>query len=260
MSTRVGIVIPYLNRPNMLRKLLKSVKELTYKNWYVGITDDGSVMPMWDIVSEEMAEYQDRCYCLRIEDSVQKKKEQGGSRVGELVNKMAVLLETDITLVVADDDRLTHWGVAELVEWYAANPNVMHTYSNMIPFNPFIEEPHESMKGRPHALNRFNTPINASCAVDGTQVTTRSCVFGDRPDIVTHYESWGKPMSYNGVGYPPVRNYLWDECFFRTLSAAYGPCVPNPVYLQYKAFWPSQYATASRGVDREQEDLPDEQV
>ena len=85
MEHRFLILLPYYDRPKMVRNALKSVAESTYQNYELWIIDDGSHKHFDSkTIIEIFGSWNDNIHIERLPDTPQSKMQRGGSRHGEI--------------------------------------------------------------------------------------------------------------------------------------------------------------------------------
>ena len=85
----------------------------------------------------------------------------------------------DVVLILCDDDALCEDYLENLNTYYTQNPEVLYSFSHVIPYNPLEEKPTKDLAGRPFWLNHNNDVSTAFNVCDSTQVSYRRKVFLD---------------------------------------------------------------------------------
>jgi glycosyltransferase involved in cell wall biosynthesis len=208
----------------MFLNALESIRDQTYKNWRLVFIDDGSTNKGRPIVEEVLKDYLDQIEFIYIEDSIEQKETQGGSRHGLFMTEAIRSSTEDVFICLCDDDALLPDYLENLNKFYTDNPNINYSYSHIIPFDPYIETYRELVDNnitRGHGLNHTHNLI-PSCTVDSTQVSYRINAFND-----------------NQLHYPQGTRNL-DASIYDQLYNSLGLCPFNSITSQYKAFFSDQ--------------------
>ena len=217
------ILLPYYNRPTLVKNALNSLKTQAYKNWKLAFIDDGSEHPGRPIV-ESLFDSEDleRTTFYSTEDSREKKLEQGGSRYPQFLNKALTEIEADVAIFLCDDDALYEDYLENLNRYHTNNPNVVYCYGHVIPFNPQKEAMTPLLGKRPFPHNHTHD-LMACNHVDASQV------------------SWKiKPTREAGVMFNDIQTANLDASLYQQLDLLFGPCQYNGFISQYKGWFPGQ--------------------
>lgn len=220
-NSKFLIVLAYYNRPKMVRTALKSIQELDYQNFHVTGIDDGSKDHLAPIMIEMLGD-KVSWSCYYIDDSPQQKIAQGGSRHGEYLNKAILESDSDLVVILCDDDALISDSLTKLNKWFDGNPDKKYAYSHVRTFNSDIESPFDVKEKRDHWTNR-NDDLNPFCAVDSTQVVYKTSCFKE-----------------DGLRYPFPQTKDLDAAIFKQLFKKYGLCSFTGIDIQYKNYFSNQ--------------------
>lgn len=208
----------------MVRNALESIRDMTYSDWHLAFIDDGSQPPGKPIVEEVLNNYLDKITFYRIEDSVQQKINQGGSRHPEFMNKAILessMGDEDVVIILCDDDAIIPDYLEKLSPYYSNNPDVIYSYCHCAPYNPLIEKINQSFIGRSFGYNHTH-PLFPCGVVDSAQVTYRK-----------------KAFTQGGLRYPSPATVALDASIY-SLLARYGPAPHNGIVGQYKGWFQGQ--------------------
>lgn len=215
------IILVYYQRPTMVLNALESIKRLDYDNWELVFIDDGSVDKGEPIVREYLKDYLDKIKFYYIDDSIEKKKEQNGSRHGQYLNEAILQSDADYIITLCDDDALISDYLTNLYYFFIDNPDVKYCHSNVIVYNPLVENPFEKEKTE-HWVNRTGDIIPV-CAVDSSQVAIKTSCFKE-----------------DNIQYPFPQTRDLDAVLFHQLYNRYGLCKFTGFDSQYKAYFQDQ--------------------
>jgi glycosyltransferase involved in cell wall biosynthesis len=222
------ILLPYYKRPEIVSNALNSIINSDYTNWYLTFIDDSGNRGFEELFNgygfrEENAEY------VPINMSDEEKSKNGGSIFGSFINDAIKRVESDIIIILCDDDALTKNYMKDLNEFYKNNPQTMWSYCHVLFYNP-NEESYENASPNdrhPHRslefLNNNRDLIHPRNKVDSSQVTFRRKVFIDY-----------------GVQFMSPRTANLDAEVFREAHHHVGDCQFNNIVGQCKASFPDQ--------------------
>jgi len=229
-TLKILILLVYYDRPNLIKNALNSIKNSTYHNWELAFIDDGSPnYPGQPIVEEMFTEKElEKTTFYICKDTPEQKDLQGGSRMGHYMNQaIEDALNTDIVVILCDDDALHEQYLGKLNDYFLNNPTVNYAYSHVIKFNPETEKfPLDMTIDRKWMLNRHTQPINPHCQVDASQVAWR---------YRAHEES--------NISFPSPRTAALDAELYTQLYNTYGPCPFTGFISQYKGVFENQLGT-----------------
>ena len=237
---RFLIIVPYFNRPNMFREVVKSFSKIEYSNWHCAVIDDGSdsdkkALP---ILQEILPD--DRYTLYDTKDSVQNKRDRGHSLHATFMNKALKEVSADYAIIISDDDGIHHRYLSDLNEYYNDNPECPYSYCHVIPYDPVTElpAPETFEKRREEVINegqwrnfdsdswiRLNhtqvvAPVNA---LDSTQVSW-NIAMADK-----HQCYFKENVTANN-----------DRDIYSKFSQAFGGCPFNGTVGPYKGFHSNQ--------------------
>lgn len=223
MNLKFLIVLVYYQRPSIFLNALESIKNLDYDNWELVFIDDGSIPESEgeNIVKEHLKDYLHKIKFYYINDSVEQKIIQGGSRHGEYMNKAILESDSDAVIILCDDDALISNYLTNLNNYFNTFVDKNYCYSHVIVFNPLTENPFEKKKTE-HWTNRFGD-INPVCNVDSAQVVYRT-----------------KCIKEDGLRYLSPQTKNLDAEMFKLLVNKYGLCSYTGFDSQYKAYFDKQ--------------------
>lgn len=218
------ILVAYYNRPKLVINLIKSINSINYPNFDVCFIDDGSFEGKK--VLEVAQKYLNnplicKTYFHYISDSPEQKIQQGGSRHGEYLNKTILESNSDLVMVVCDDDAIISDSLIKLNEWFIINKEKNYAYSHVRIFNSDVESPF-GVEKRPHWTN-LEGDIDPFCRVDSSQVVFKSSCFKE-----------------GGIRYPFPQTKDLDASLFKQLFEKYGPCPFTGFDIQYKNYFSHQ--------------------
>lgn len=217
---KVSVLMAYFERPNMVRFGLKSLREQTHQDWELIFVDDSSQIPGEPIVREMLPNALHKIKFYNTNDPYKKER---GSIFGKFWNDGLLSGDSDIAIMLCDDDALYPKYLSSLVEWYTNNPQNKYSYGHVIPFNPFETKSLSGMKDNTDWWLNKTGDINPVCQVDASQVSWRTDVF-----------------RYQGVRFPFPKTMNLDEALYGELFEACGPCPFNGLIAQYKAIHSEQ--------------------
>lgn len=231
MNLKFLIVLVYYKRPNIVLNALESIKQLSYDNWQLDFIDDSGDDTFRNTLMNFGLDNKKINY-FPVFDSEEQKKQQGGSRHGEFMNSSIKNSDSDIVVILCDDDAIVNGYLEYLNEYYQLNPEVNWAYSNVYFYDPTKESYlHGKLAdqltykhpGSTYTLNQYTEPISPMGKVDGSQITFRSTVFksGD-------------------IWYPSPQTRQLDAAIFEQIVQRYGYCYPTFTYGQYKGAFADQ--------------------
>lgn len=210
----------YYERPNMVRFALKSLRDQLYEDWELVFVDDSSQIPGKPVVREVLHDAQHKIKFYNTNDLHKKER---GSIFGKFWNDGLLASDSDIAIMLCDDDALYPTYLGSLVKWYTDNPEKQYSYSHVIPFNPFETKSLAGMKDNTNWwLNKVGD-INPVCQVDASQVSWRT-------DLFRHH----------GMRFPFPKTTNLDEALYQQLFDTCGLCPFNGLISQYKAIHSEQ--------------------
>ena len=246
-NSKFLIIVPYYNRPNMLRNGLQTYLDSEYENWHLALVDDGSDedKKAKPILEEVFGEERSHKYTLYDTKDTLEMKLKRGSIHSTYLNKAIRESDADYVIVMGDDDGVHHEYFSRLNEYYNKHPETVYSFCHMIPYDPTDEKPElETLKkrmieeetGKPRlwrsdsfmALNHLGdvVPINS---VDSTQVTW------NRATVLEAGIELNENITVN-----------LDADIFEALFNKFGLCKFNMTVGPYKAFHSNQLGMRDR--------------
>lgn len=224
---KILIILMYYERPNMVRYALDSIAAQNYENFEVAVIDDGSLNPIQPII--ETYPFIDKSFFFNTEDTVAKKLARGGSMFGYKVNQAIEWSESDLGIMLCDDDALAPEYLARLSDFYMAHPNLNYSYGHVLTYDPYDPVPYSQIKGNyVHFLNYNDQPIDPYCKVDASQVSWRLDAFVE-----------------DGIRFPFPQTSALDADVYRQMYNVWGPCRFNGLVTQYKGVFSDQMGKRS---------------
>lgn len=222
---KITILLPYYNRPLLLRNAITSILESNkyYPYWDLIFGDDGSNIPGRPIVEELLREHLEKVVFVHTGMSFNDKIEKG-IVIGGLANEVLNKSTADAAIILGDDDELVPTYLRDLAEFFVNHPDVLYCYSKIHLYNPLIQKSCDvnNVVGK---YNQWNGLINPVARVDASQIAWRlSCFhkygarFSESTKIVP-----GKPWVMDT-----------DKSLFQSLFEKCGMCHPTGLVAQYK--------------------------
>ncbi len=213
---KILILCCYYDRPNMVRFALNSIKNQSYDNWELIFVDDSSKFPGKPIVEEILGDYLSKVKFYHTNDP-EKKEGNGESIFGKYWNIASLNSDSDISIMLCDDDALTPNYLQELSKWYENNPNQNYSYCHLSTFNPYEVRSLDEIKINLNYGLNHKVPINPYCMLDASQVSWRT-----------------DAVRMNNVRFPFPQTSSLDADFYKQLFEIYGECYFNGIVGQYK--------------------------
>lgn len=225
-NLKFHIILPYYKRQKMVWNALTSVLNSTYNNWFLTLIDDSGNRGFEEVFSSYNFDKSKSKY-VPIGITDEEKQKMGGSIFGSFINEAIRNVDSDIVIILCDDDALTHDYMEKLNEYYMNNPSIMWSYCHVLFYKPneqpYTEATLHDSTGRLNFLNKNTTPIKPRNAVDSSQVSFRRHAFIE-----------------NDVWFPSPKTANLDADVFRDLYAKIGDCPFNDIIGQCKASFPDQ--------------------
>jgi len=215
------ILLVYFNRPNLVHNALESIRQLKYLNYEVAAIDDGSDIPLKDIIEEHYYDIAPKFTHYQIKDSEAVKVSQGGSLQGKWLNIAMQNSDADFAVILCDDDALQPKYFKKAEEWLKSNPDEVYGYCHVVEFNPLTELPIPKACA-PSGLN-YTKALNGRCMLDASQVLWRLA-----------------PVKRDGIAFPYPMTTALDADFYQQMYLKYGPCKFMWVVGQWKGVFPGQ--------------------
>ena len=222
---KVLILLPYFERPNIIKIALESIKRQSYSNWEVAFCDDG-INYLGKPIVEKMFSKKDlkKFKFYATGDSPEQKKNQGGSRHGQMLNIAMEESDADIAFILCDDDALYKDYLQNLVSFYEENPNSVYSYGKVSIYNPNEFVSFEQLEDNFNSvLNHRSGPISPSNTVDASQVSWRLNNF-----------------KLARISFLSPQTAALDSNLYQQLEMAFGKCDANECVAQYKGQYPQQ--------------------
>jgi|694.fasta_scaffold45005_1 glycosyltransferase involved in cell wall biosynthesis len=169
------IILAYYERPTIVLNALKSIMEITYPEFEVHFIDDGSTKKGEPIVREFCKSIIDKFTFHYVDNTIEQKKEQGGSIHGKYLNLAISQSDADQVIILCDDDAI----YPDFLTRYnyflnkGENKDIPYFYHNMILYDCLKEPYTEGVKRKDlsYFTNQWNIPIHCGGRVDSSQVT-----------------------------------------------------------------------------------------
>lgn len=231
------IILAYYKRPIMVKNALDSIKNLSYDNWELVFLDDSGDTSYESELFNFGLDNSKVTY-MPINQTDDDKLLQGGSRHGEYMNSIIENSNSDVVIILCDDDALHSDYLTKLNTFYNENPSINWSYCKVFFYNPELEFYSESGDktssqynniGSTYTLNMWNTPIDPRSRVDSSQVTYRKNYF----------------MNI-GAKYPSPATAGLDAAIYTQLLNTGELCSPNGIYGQYKGAFADQLGNRNK--------------
>lgn len=214
------VILPYYNRPKMLTNALLSLKNSTNQNWICAFIDDASPSSEGEHLARSLlkeATEQGRVVFYIVPSEMKDAVQWTTQPI--FMNRAMREIDSDLTMILCDDDALLPNYIDEAVAWFNNNPNALYAFSNVRVFFPDAgEEPNERLPIRAFLTNHLSS-VNPVNTVDASQVVWRS-----------------KEALSRGCFFDEARQYDHDASMWEAMSrAGYGNCPFMGVYGQYKS-------------------------
>jgi glycosyltransferase involved in cell wall biosynthesis len=228
------LVIAYYRRPLIVLNALNSIKNSSYKNWKLTLIDDSGDDSFKQVFFNYGLDNSKIDYIATMMSDEEKIK-IGGTIFGKYINDIIINSDSDIFILICDDDALNHDYLEKLNKYYLSNPNEVWSYCHLNFFDPNSETYVNSTSVpklpylNPVNLNAFNYPIPPSCRVDSSQVTFRI-----------------KSMIEKQVFYPSPQTHDHDRTVFEDFYSKWGLCPFNGIVGQCKGWFNDQLGVRIR--------------
>lgn len=228
------LVIPYYKRPTIVLNALNSIKNSTYKNWNLTLIDDSGD----DAFRETFYNFgldKSKISYNPILMSDEEKLKIGGSIFGKYINDVILNSDSDIFILICDDDALTYDYMEKLNIFYTNNPNEHWSYCHLKFYNPEIE-PYTNSKNYCENislnmvdLNANTTIINPYFRLDSSQVSFKI-----------------NSLLYKNITYPHPYTANLDAVIFNNFYQVWGGCSFNGIVGQHKGWFENQLSFRRR--------------
>jgi len=231
---------------------LKSVLQSSYPNWELSFIDDSTKQNGNKIIEELLSENSDyvnapNYYGEKINflDKIKVYKtgnirENGHSIFGKFANQAMIESDSDISIMLCDDDALLQDYLMNLKNFYIKNLAIKYSYCHLIEYDPEkvakLKEIRRIDVGDRYPdfpLNRSEC-INPYCNIDSTQVSWRREEF----------------VKIGKFPYPQTRDL--DASIYDAMFKAWGNCCWNGLTGQYKGWFDDQLGKRLKGWHSEE--------
>jgi glycosyltransferase involved in cell wall biosynthesis len=145
-NLKFEIILAYYKRPKIVLNALNSILNSTYTNWHLSFIDDSGD----ELFKEDLFNFgfnNEKIEYIPILMSDSEKSSLGGSVHGKYMNEAIKKTDSDIIIILCDDDAIDHSYMENLNIFFNSNPDEMWCYSHVKFFNPNIESYLESSEG-----------------------------------------------------------------------------------------------------------------
>jgi hypothetical protein len=144
-NKHILIILPYFNRPNMVRNALYSILLSDYQDWTLAINDYNSTLPIQPVVREIL-------------------NKNFSFYQNESINDIIKDNNSDICILLCDDDALYPNYLHNLSDFFCKNTGITSCYSNTITYNPMKETLYTAMRNYKvdYQLQSYTEPICAN--------------------------------------------------------------------------------------------------
>ena len=237
MSTnklKFELIIAYYKRPLIVLNALESIMKSTYDNWHLTFIDDSGDESFKNTFLNFGFDSKKITYTpiLMSDDD---KVAIGGSIFGKYINDTIKECDSDIIILICDDDAIFPDYMENLNKFYNDNPDKMWGYSYVEFYNPEIEHYTKATKvnGDPSLgasnLNNSTEQIIPANRVDSSQVSFRK-----------------KAFTEGNVWYPHPYTANLDAHVFHNMYKVWGLCDFTNCYGQYKGWFVNQLGARIR--------------
>lgn len=219
------ILMAYYNRPILVKNAMRSLVEANKKhqNWHLLFGDDGSLIPGKPIVQEVLGSLANKASFLESNLTFENKLKDG-LVIGQYANQVLKETDSDVAIILCDDDELHPDYLFNLNKYFQENPDILYCYSKIILYNPLLENSNQNTN-LSNKYNQFNNPINPVGKLDASQVAWRL-------DCCKKYGAWF-PESTKKLDEKPLVQDT-DRGLFENLFRCCGLCHPTDFVSQYK--------------------------
>ena len=238
-NLKFEIILVYYKRPKMVLNALNSIKSLNYDNWHLSFIDDSGDDSFKGSLFSFGLESSKISY-IPVMMNDEEKIKIGGSVFGKFINEAIKKTDSDIIILLCDDDALMPNYLNDLNDFYGKNPQEVWAYCHVKFFNPEVES-YEKATLIPWSkvfntsnLNAYKERIYPSCRVDSSQVSFKKRAFME---------------SNRWFPFPQTKDL--DRSIFEKFSTFWGTCPFANCYGQYKGWFENQlgYRHKIKGSD-----------
>ena len=217
------IILAYYERPKIVLNALNSLLDIGYPEFEVHFIDDGSENRGEPIVRDVCSSIIDKFKFDYIDNTIQQKKEQGGSIHGSYLNKAIKESDADHVIILCDDDALYPNFLTRLNLFLnkPENINKKYFYHNTVSYNCLIESYKTGIERNMMEAytNQWKTPIQCSNRVDSSQVTYNR-----------------KAFVYDGLSYPSPQTVSLDAIIYGQMYCKWDLCSYSGLISQVKSY------------------------
>lgn len=212
------VILPYYNRPKLLENALKSLRDSTNQDWVCAFIDDASpttegVDLVHSILGKALSEGRVKIYVVPSD----LKESMKWTTQPIFMNRAMREIDSDLTMILCDDDALVSDYIDNCVSWFSMNPSTLYGFSNIRVYFPPSEAPCAELPIRAFFTNHLS-PVCPVNTVDASQVVWRS-----------------KQALERKCFFDEARQYDHDASMWEAMwSANYGLCPFMGFYGQYK--------------------------
>ena len=227
-NLKFELVIAYYKRPKIVLNALDSIKNSTYLNWNLTFIDDSGDDSFRETFNNFGLDSSKISYIPILMDDKEKLK-IGGSIFGKYINDVILNSNSDIFILICDDDALTCDYMEKLNTFYKENPDAHWSYCHLNFYNPEIEMYSssrnycENISLNGADLNSFSNPINPNSKVDSSQVSFKI-----------------DSLLNKNILYPYPYTSGLDAFIFNNFYNVWGYCPFNGIVGQHKGWFENQ--------------------
>lgn len=175
------ILLFYYNRPKIFLNALNSILDIKYDNFEVHVIDDGSEIRAEPIVKKICEPIINKFRFTYIDDTVEVKKNRGGSNFGKFANESILDSDADHIIPLCDDDAIYPDFLDNLNVLLNEKKNYdkNYFYHHVIIYDSLVETYKEGLEkhNKSYFTNGTTYPINCCRNVDSSQVTFSNNAF-----------------------------------------------------------------------------------
>ena len=216
------IILAYYERPKVFLNSLKSILDISYPEFEVHFIDDGSIYKGEPIVRDVCASIIEKFKFDYINNTIEQKKQQGGSIHGSYLNKAINESNADHVIILCDDDAIFPNFLTNLNTFLNLDENINkdYFYHNMVLYDSLKENYLDGVNKMDFSYftNVHKTPINCAGKVDSSQVTFSRKSFID----------------FN-LSYPSPQTSSLDLTIFNKMFSNWGHCTYSGLVSQVKS-------------------------
>jgi glycosyltransferase involved in cell wall biosynthesis len=211
----------------MIRYTAESIKYQSHKDWEWIFVDDSSDYPGKPIVEDILGSETEKVKFYHTHDTFEGKQKRFSTH-GHYWNRAVLESDSDICIILCDDDALYPGYLEGLCKWYERSPQKNYSYGHSVIFDPFEVRSLNDIKfNNNYHLNRIDD-LNPHLQLDASQVSWRTNVF-HRKDV--------------DIRFPSFQTFCLDAEIFKQLYSLFGNCSFNNLITQYKAIHKDQLGT-----------------